>query len=739
MTDTIRYEVDGDGIALLTIDLPNASMNVFNAQLIEDLDATVDKVLADDNVKGAVITSGKDAFLAGADLNMLGSQDADQTPEQAFEGAFRLNKILRKMETGDKDRKVLMKEGTKPFAAAVNGLALGGGFELVLACHYRVITDSPKFQLGFPEVQVGLLPGAGGTQRLPRLTGIQAAAQAITTGKPYGGQVALGLGIVNEMVPTDQVVEKAKEWVKKTSSALAPWDKKGFKYPGGAGAMHPGAVQTFVGANAMAQKQTQHNYPAVQAILSCLYEGGIVDFDTAIRIESKYFMKLLSGPVAPAMIRSLFINKQAVEKGSLRPEGFERKKVKRLGMLGAGLMGAGVAYVSAKAGMDVVLLDRDMAAAEKGKDYSRNLVKKGMERGKVTQEKGDALLERIVPTDSYDELKDCDLIIEAVFEAEDIKKDVTEKTEAVIGKDIVFASNTSTLPITGLAKNFTRPHQFIGIHFFSPVDKMPLVEIIMGEKTDDETLALALDYVSQIKKTPIVVNDSRGFYTSRCFGTYVQEGYSMVKEGVNPALIENAGKMAGMPVGPLAVGDEVALDLSYKVGQATKKALGDKYVESPADGFVEKMVVELERFGRKNGKGNYVYPEDGGRKYLWPGLADHFPLAEEQPTVDDVKSRLMIRMAVECARCFEEGVLRDTASGDIGAIFGWGWAPFTGGPFSYIDTYGLDEFVRDADRLAQAFGPRFTPPQLLRDMADKGETFYTKGDTRGKIPAKKAA
>ncbi len=738
MTETIRYEVDGDGIALLTIDLPNANMNVFNAQLIEDLDACVDKVLADDNVKGAVITSGKDAFLAGADLNMLGSQEADQTPEQAFENAFRLNKIFRKMETGDKDRKILMKEGTKPFAAAVNGLALGGGFELVLACHHRVISDTPAMQLGFPEVMVGLLPGAGGTQRLPRLTGIQAAAQAITTGKPYNGQIAMGLGIVQEMVPTDQVVAKAKEWVKKSPSALAPWDKKGFKYPGGAGAMNPAAVQTFIGANAMAQKQTQHNYPAVQAILSCLYEGGVVDFDTAIRIESKYFMKLLSGPVAPNMIRSLFINKQAVEKGSLRPEGFERKKVKRLGMLGAGLMGAGVAYVSAKAGMEVVLLDREMAAAEKGKDYSRNLVKKGMERGKVTQEKGDALLERIIPTDSYDDLKDCDLIIEAVFEAEDIKKDVTEKTEAVIGKDIVFASNTSTLPITGLAKNFTRPHQFIGIHFFSPVDKMPLVEIIMGEKTDDATLALALDYVSQIKKTPIVVNDSRGFYTSRCFGTYVQEGYAMVKEGVNPALIENAGKMAGMPVGPLAVGDEVAIDLSYKVGMATRKALGDKYVPSPADGFVETMVVELERFGRKNGKGAYDYPTDGSPKHLWPGLADHFPLADDQPTVDEVKSRLMVRMAVECARCFEEGVLRDTASGDIGAIFGWGFAPFTGGPFSFIDTMGVDEFVAEADRLAQAYGARFTPPQLLRDMASNGETFYTKGDSRGRIPAKAA-
>ena len=736
MTETIRFEVDGDGIALLTIDLPNTGMNVFNAQLIDDLDTCVDKVLADDAIKGAVITSGKPAFLAGADLNMLGGQaGGDATPEEAFESAFRLNKILRKMETGDKNRKVLAKEGTKPFAAAVNGLALGGGFELVLGCHYRVLADVPSMQLGFPEVQVGLLPGAGGTQRLPRLIGIQAAAQAITTGKPFKGQMAVGLGIAQEIAPLEDVVTKAKEWVKKSPSALAPWDKKGFKYPGGSGAMHPGSVQTFVGANAMAQKQTQHNYPAVQAILSCLFEGGVVDFDTAIRIESKYFMSLLADPVAGNMIRSLFINKQAVEKGSLRPEGIERKKVKRLGMLGAGLMGAGVAYVSAKAGMEVVLLDRDEASAEKGKDYSRNLVKKGVERGKVSQEKGDALLERITTTSDYADLKDCDLIIEAVFEAEDIKKDVTEKTEAVIGDDIVFASNTSTLPITGLAKNFSRPHQFIGIHFFSPVDKMPLVEIIMGEKTDDATLALALDYVSQIKKTPIVVNDSRGFYTSRCFGTYVTEGYAMVKEGVNPALIENAGKMAGMPVGPLAVGDEVALDLSYKVGMATKKALGDAYVESPADSFVEKMVVDLERFGRKNGKGNYVYPEDGSKKHLWPGLQDHFPLSDEQPTVDEVKSRFMVRQAVEAARCFEEGVLIDASSGDIGAIFGWGFAPFTGGPFSFIDTYGIAEFVAEADRLAQAYGARFTPPQMLRDMAEKGETFYSKGDTRGRLAA----
>ena len=736
MTDTIRFDVDADGIALLTIDLPDASMNVINAQFLDDLETVIDKVLADDAIKGAVLTSGKPAFMAGADLSMLGNQSqGEQTLEEQFEASFRINKILRRMETGDINRKELAKSGTKPFAAAINGLALGGGFEVVLATHYRVCADDPKLQLGFPEVQVGLLPGAGGTQRLPRLIGLQAAAGAITTGKPFNPQAALGLGIVNEVVPVADVVAKAKDWVKNTSSALAPWDKKGFKYPGGAGAMNPNSVRTFVGANAMAAKQSNGNYPAVQAILSCLFEGGVVNFDTAIRIESKYFVKLLKGGVAKNMIRSLFLNKQAVEKGSLRPQAVEKKTVKRLGMLGAGMMGAGIAYVSAKVGMEVILLDRDEASAEKGKDYSRGLVEKGVSRGKITKEKGDALLDRITTTADFADLKDCDLIIEAVFEDDDVKRETTQKTEAVIADDVVYASNTSTLPITGLSKHFGRPHQFIGIHFFSPVDKMPLVEIILGEETDDATRALALDYVSQIKKTPIVVNDSRGFYTSRCFGTYVQEGYAMVQEGINPALIENAGRHVGMPVGPLAVGDEVALDLSYKVGLATKKALGDKYVPSPADSFIEKMVLELERFGRKNGKGNYVYPEDGSSKYLWPGLAEHFPLAAEQPTVDEIKSRLMVRQAVEAARCFEEGVLFDASSGDIGAIFGWGFAPYTGGPFSFIDSYGVTEFVQEADRLAQQYGARFTPPQMLRDMAEKGEVFYEAGNTQGKKAA----
>lgn len=735
--ETIKFEVDADGVALLTIDLPGASMNVLNGQLIDDLDNAVDKVLGDDAIKGAVITSGKaSGFVAGADLNMLGGQSGeDMTLEEEFENSFRLNKIFRKMETGDKDRKALAKEGTKPFAAAVNGLALGGGFEIVLACHHRVVSNDPRVVLGFPEVQVGLLPGAGGTQRLPRLVGLQMAAQYITTAKNFKPAEAQGFGVVQDVVDADQVVAKAIEWVKNTNSALAPWDKKGFKFPGGSGAMNPKAVETFVGGNAMAQKQTQHNYPAVEAILSCLYEGGIVNFDTAIRIESKYFLKLLKEGTAKNMIRSLFVNKQAAEKGALRPKEVEKKKVKKLGMLGAGLMGAGIAYVSAKVGMEVVLLDMSVENAEKGKDYSRNLVEKGVSRGKVSKEKGDALLERITTTDNHADLADCDLIIEAVFEDMDIKAETTRKTEAVIGENVIYGSNTSTLPITGLAKASARPANFIGIHFFSPVDKMPLVEIITGEETGDEAIAAALDYVAQIKKTPIVVNDSRGFYTSRCFGTYVQEGYAMIQEGVAPALIENAGKILGMPVGPLAVGDEVAIDLSYKVMQATKKGMGDAYIESPADSFVTKMVTELERFGRKNGKGNYVYPEDGSAKYLWPELGEHFPLADAQPHVDEVKSRLIIRQVIECAKCFEEGVLHDASSGDVGAIFGWGFAPWTGGPFSYADRYGIAELVTEADRLADAYGERFRAPQLLRDMAANGETFYKAGDTRGKVAA----
>ncbi len=725
--ETITVDIDSDGIALVTIDLPGQSMNVWNEALMREFQAFIDDFVANDAMKGAVITSGKaSGFLAGADLRMLGGSKAS-TMKEAFENAFTLNAALRKLETGGHPAKALQNglAHAKPVAAAVNGLALGGGLELVLASHYRVVADNPKIQLGVPEVQVGLLPGAGGTQRLPRLAGLQNAAMMATQGKPINPATAKGYGIIQGIVPADEVVAKAKEWVKANPKVTQPWDKKGFKFPGGGGAMDKRAVQFFMAANAMAQSQAQHNYPAIQAILSCLYEGSIVPFDTAIRLESKYFTKLMAGPTAKNMIRTLFVNKQAAEKGEQRPKDVPATDIKRVGVLGAGMMGAGIAYVTAKGGMDVVLLDRDLDYAEKGKAYSAKIVEKGVSRGKVTKEKGEALLARITPTTDYNDLKDVDMIIEAVFEDPDVKSDVIKKTEAVIGKEVIFASNTSTLPITGLAKNSERPDQFIGIHFFSPVDKMPLVEIIPGEQSGDRSLATALDYVRQIKKTPIVVKDTRGFYTNRVVPPYLGEAMIMVQEGIKPALIENAAKSLGMPVGPLALTDETSLSLGHMLMQSTKKELGDKYQPSGNEDLLEKMVVTLGRHGRKSGGGFYEYPE-GGKKHLWAGLSEHFPIADEQPGVDDVKERLMYSQLVPASQCFAEGIVSNPQSADLGAIFGWGFAPWTGGPMSHIDTIGMETFVRKAESLAQKYGARFNPPQSFRDMAKKGDTLYGK-------------
>ena len=715
MTETINFELDGDGIATLTIDLPEATMNVVNRAFLSDLSELVKKVTEDEAIKGAVIISAKPSFMAGADLRMLAqmSKEAEgMSPEERFKAAFGYSDLLRQLETSG-----------KPFVAAVHGLALGGGLELALACHYRVLSDDRSTKLGLPEVLVGLLPGAGGMQRLSRLAGLQVALQYASTGKNLSSMEAVALKVADLVVPKDKLLESAKAWLLDKPVAQQPWDKRGFKIPGGGGAMHPNAVRTMIGASAMAQDKSWHNYPAVEAILSSIYEGAIVPFDTAIRLDSKRFAELMAGPVAPNMIRTLFVNKLAAERGAKRPQGQQKKPIKKLGMLGAGMMGAGIAYVSARGGMEVVLLDSTLEAAEQGKAHAEKLVEKGIKRHKTTKEQGQALLDRIHPTADYADLEGCDLVIEAVFEDREIKADVTHKTEAVVGEDCIMASNTSTLPITGLAEASRDAERFIGIHFFSPVEKMPLVEIILGKKTGDEALARALDYAAAIKKTPIVVNDSRGFYTSRCFGTYVMEGAAMLKDGIKPALIENAGRLAGMMVGPLAVADEVSLELSYKVMSQAKKDLGDAYPGSPADDVIIKFVEQLGRKGRKNGKGFYEYPE-GGKKYLWPEISDHFPEAAEQPHVDEVKTRILYRQAIEAARCFEEGVLDDAPSADVGAILGWGFAPYTGGPLSFIDGVGAKAFVAEAERLAKAYGRRFAPPKILRDMAENGGSFY---------------
>jgi 3-hydroxyacyl-CoA dehydrogenase/enoyl-CoA hydratase/3-hydroxybutyryl-CoA epimerase len=713
MTQNIRYSVDADGIATLAIDVAGRPMNVLTPEFRADLAECIDKVVADAAVRGAVVCSAKSSFMAGADIkDMVGAFDRGITAKEASGFSWTLHQLFRRMETCG-----------KPLAAAINGVALGGGLELALACHYRVIEDGAKAGVGLPEVTIGLLPGAGGTQRVPRLIGIPAALRLITEGKQLAPADALKQGLVHEVAPADQIVERARQWILKGGEGVQPWDKKGFKVPGGAGQTSPAVAQAFMAGTALTARATMRNYPAPVAILSCVYEGTQVPIEQGLALESKYFGKLLSGVVARNLMRTLFVNKGLADKLMRRPAGPPKSQVRRLGILGAGMMGAGVAYVSARAGMDVVLLDSTLELAEKGKDYSRQLLAKDVSRGKRTQADADAVLARIKPTASYDDLAGADLVIEAVFENREIKADVTAKTEAVIPKNAVFASNTSTLPITGLAQASKRPAQFIGIHFFSPVEKMPLVEIIVGKKTNEDTLARALDYVGQLRKTPIVVNDSRGFYTSRCFGTFVNEGVALLQEGVNPALIENGAKLAGMPVGPLAVSDEVSIDLSWKVMTQTEKDLGRRYDKPVSYETVRKFVEELKRPGRRFGAGFYDYPQDG-KKHLWPGLAEVFPRAPQQPSADEVMKRLLCIQALETARCMEEGVVTTAAEADLGSILGWGFPAWTGGTLSYIDTIGIRNFVAECDRLAKRYGKRFKPSKWLRERAERNEPFH---------------
>ena len=713
MNNTIRYTVDNDGIATLMIDLPGKSMNVLCDAMIADLSECIDKVAADEGVKGAILASAKKAFVAGADLTeLVTAYDRGVTPEEGYEWSRALSGVLRKMETCG-----------KPFAVAINGLALGGGLELCLACHYRVMTDHPRAVLGLPEVSIGLLPGAGGTQRLPRLVGTEKALPVILQGKKLKPQKALELGVVHEIAPAGELLDRARAWLMTNPDPVAPWDVKGFRMPGGAGANSPRNAQQFMVGTSLVAGMTQHNYPAPIGALSAVYEGCITPFDTGLDIESQYFGHLVSGVVARNMMRSLFVNKGAADKLARRPGHVDKSAVTKLGILGAGMMGAGIAYVSAKAGMQVVLLDTDLEGAERGKAYSEGLLRKAIKRGYSTQEKADALLSKIHPTTDYADLEGCELVIEAVFENREIKAGVTAKTEAVIPETAIFASNTSTLPITGLAEASKRPERFIGLHFFSPVDKMPLVELIKGEKSSDEAVARGLDYIQQIRKTPIVVNDSPGFFTSRCFSTSTNEGMTMLAEGINPALIENAAKMAGLPVGPLAVMDEVTLELGYKITMQTASDFGDDYEFDSGFPVIRKFVAELDRKGKRYGKGFYEYP-DGGKKYLWPGLAELYPPKDEQPPVQEVIDRLLYRQALETARCFEEGVLDHPADADIGSIFGWGFPPWTGGTLSFIDTVGIKHFVAQCDRMAETYGSRFEVSDWLRQRAGKGEPFH---------------
>jgi 3-hydroxyacyl-CoA dehydrogenase / enoyl-CoA hydratase / 3-hydroxybutyryl-CoA epimerase len=579
-----------------------------------------------------------------------------------------------------------------------------------------------------PEVKIGIFPGAGGTQRLPRLINTQDALQIMTTGQELSASRAKALGLLTEVVEPENLISAAKELLKKGVDPVAPWDKKGFKAPGGT-IWSPQGVQLFSAANAILRRETNMNYPGAHAILKCVYEGLQVPFDTGLKIEQRYFTNILQSTEAQMMVRSLFVSMQELGKGARRPAGIEPTKFKKIGVIGAGFMGAGIAYVTARAGIPVVLIDRDQEAADKGKAHSEELVKGGIAKGKVTKEDGEKLLSLITATPDYGQLADADLVIEAVFEDRGVKKTVTEAVEAVLPEGSIFASNTSTLPISGLAENSKRPGQFVGVHFFSPVDKMMLVEVILGEKTEDKAIAVALDYAAAIRKTPIVVNDTRGFYVNRCVFRYINEAYDMLAEGVPAIMIENAAKFAGMPVGPLSLNDEVAIDLSYKIMKASVADLGEASVKKHHMALVEKMVNELGRLGRKNGKGFYDYPPKPAKKSLWPGLKDLYPQkTAEEVDFAELKQRLLVTIALEAARTVEEGIVTDPREADVGSILGFGFAPYTGGTLSYIDGMGVKTFVALCEKLATKYGDHFTPTPLLKDMAAKGETFYTRFD-----------
>ncbi|HEY5166360.1 MAG TPA: 3-hydroxyacyl-CoA dehydrogenase NAD-binding domain-containing protein [Pseudolabrys sp.] len=718
------FDVDADGIALVTWDMPGRSMNVINADTIEELGKLVEKVASDAVIKGAVIASAKDAFCGGADLAMLDrltgvfatiarTQGEEAASAMVFEESRKLSLLYRRMETCG-----------KPWVAAINGTAVGGGFELALACHHRVAADNPKTRLGLPEIKIGLFPGAGGTQRIARLLSPADALQFLLKGDQIKLDRAKAMKLIDAVVPGADLLKAAKDWIKAGGKPVAPWDVQGFKLPGGPVYSKAG-MMVFPPANAIYRRETYDNYPAARAILQVVYEGLQLPMDTALRVESRWLAKILRSPEAAAMIRTLFVSMQELNKGARRPADVPPTSFKKIGVIGAGFMGAGIAQVSAAAGLQVVLIDRDHDTAEKGKAALHKALSDRVAKGRMKSAERDGLLGLIAPGADYSALKDCDLVIEAVFEDRKVKADVIAKVQAVIGDTVIFASNTSTLPITSLAAEFKDPARFIGIHFFSPVDRMMLVEIILGKRTGDKVLAAALDYVRAIRKTPIVVNDSRGFYTSRVVGTYIREGHLMLAEGVPAAMIENVGRMAGMPVGPLSLNDEVAVDLAWKILKATEADLGAAAIDPRQKTLLEEMVEKRGRFGRKNGKGFYDYPQTGPKK-LWPGLADLQPSKLDPDSIDvaELKHRLLAMQALETARCFEEKVLTDVREADVGSILGFGFAPYSGGTLSWIDMMGTKRFVELCRKLEAKYGARFAPNKLLIDMAERNEGFY---------------
>ena len=713
----INYEKIADGIVLLTIDMPDRSANVLNEVFFKAFVDVLDRLESDESATGAIFVSGKKLWVAGADIDTAFSS---RDPKHFFEMSEQLKANFRRLETLG-----------KPVVAALNGTALGGGLELALSCHFRIAIDDNRIKFGFPEVGLGLLPGAGGVTRTVRLIGLQNAMEWLTQNRKYTPQKALKAGMIHALAKDpDDLLAQAKVWITANPDAKAPWDAVDrYRIPGG-DPHNPKVAQMLAVAPAMVRRESKGIYPAPPAILAAAVEGAVVDFETASRIESRYFAKLGSGQVSQNMINAFWTQLNQIKRGKSRPQNVPPQPTKKVGVLGSGLMGHGIAYVSAMAGMDVMMTDISQEAADSGKEKIAGIMAKQVERGRMTQKKVEVILSQINATSDYDQLSGSDLVIEAVFENRDVKAKVTAMAEAVMSSSGVFASNTSTLPITGLAEASSRPQRFIGLHFFSPVHKMQLVEIIVGKKTDDESLAKAFDYVLTIGKVPIVINDSRGFYTSRVFGTWTNEGMKMLLEGQHPHSIEMAGLQAGMPIGPLAVMDEISLSLADHI---RKQTIADLEAEGgSSDGaavavaadhagpVIDKM-LSLGRPGRAGAGGFYEY--SGRGKRLWPELTSIFMNGQPQLPQQEMIDRILYIQAIETARCMEEGVLRTAADANLGAIFGWGFAPQHGGPLQYINACGVPGFVRRAQQLAAAYGERFEPPQLLVDMAENGGTF----------------
>ncbi|MET8328870.1 3-hydroxyacyl-CoA dehydrogenase NAD-binding domain-containing protein [Streptomyces sp. NPDC005181] len=717
---TIRWEQDETGVVTLVLDDPNQSANTMNQAFKDSIAAIADRAEAEkDSIRGIIFTSAKKTFFAGGDLKDM-IKVGPSSAQDAFDVGTAIKKSLRRIETLG-----------IPVVAAINGAALGGGYEIALASHHRIALDAPGSRIGLPEVTLGLLPAGGGVTRTVRLMGVaDALLKVLLQGTQYTPKRALENGLVHEVAATpEEMLDKARAFIDANPESQQPWDVKGYKIPGGTPS-HPKFAANLPAFPANLKKQLAGApMPAPRNILAAAVEGSQVDFETALTIEARYFTELVTGQISKNMIQAFFFDLQAVNSGANRPKGIEERQVTKVAVLGAGMMGAGIAYSCARAGIDVVLKDVSMEAAARGKAYSEKLLAKALARGRTTEAKRDELLARITPTGDPADLAGCDAVIEAVFEDTALKHKVFQEIQDIIEPDALLCSNTSTLPITVLAEGVRRPADFIGLHFFSPVDKMPLVEIIKGEQTGDEALARAFDLVRRIQKTPIVVNDSRGFFTSRVIGQFINEGVAMVGEGVEPASVEQAAAQSGYPAKVLSLMDELTLTLPRKIRNETKRAVeeaGGTWAGHPADEVIDRMVDEFGRTGRSGGAGFYAYDEDGKRAGLWPGLREHFTRADTDIPFVDMKERMLFSEALDSVRCLEENVLISVADANIGSIMGIGFPPWTGGVLQYINGYegGLPGFVARARELAEKYGDRFLPPALLVEKAGKGETFH---------------